>query len=173
MWISYDWLVVLVAKPCPTFATPWAATCQAPLTMGFSGQEYWSGLPFPSPGDLPDPGIKPRSPALQADSLPTELRGKPPHREISLCIRMSPPSWASLPPHPHPTSLGHLWASSWSPRVMQQFPTSIYFTHGNEYTLKLLFQFIPHSPSPPAPTSPFSVEESCVHSKDFIQGSFW
>ena len=45
--------------------------------MGFSRQEYWSGLPFPSPGDLPDPGIKPRSPALQADSLPTELWGKP------------------------------------------------------------------------------------------------
>ena len=43
--------------------------------MGFSGQEYWSGLPFPSPGDLPDPGIEPRSPALQADSLPTELSG--------------------------------------------------------------------------------------------------
>jgi len=46
---------------------------QAPLTIEFSSQEYWSGLPFPSPGDLPDPGIKPRSPALQADSLPNEL----------------------------------------------------------------------------------------------------
>ena len=45
--------------------------------MGFSGQEYWSGLPFPSPGDLPDPGIEPRSPALQADSLPSEPPGKP------------------------------------------------------------------------------------------------
>ena len=45
--------------------------------MGFSRQEYWSGLPFPSPGDLPDPGIKPRSPALQADALPSELPGKP------------------------------------------------------------------------------------------------
>ena len=45
--------------------------------MGFSRQEYWSGLPFPSPGDLPDPGIEPWSPALQADSLPTELQGKP------------------------------------------------------------------------------------------------
>ena len=45
--------------------------------MGFSGQEYWSGLPFPSPGDLPNPGIEPGSPALQADSLPTELLGKP------------------------------------------------------------------------------------------------
>ena len=48
---------------------------QAPLSMGFSRQEYWSGLPFPSPGHLPDPGIEPRSPALQADSLPTELPG--------------------------------------------------------------------------------------------------
>ena len=52
---------------------PWAVTCQAPLSMGFSRQQYWSGLPFLSPGDLPDPGIGPRSPALQAASLPTEL----------------------------------------------------------------------------------------------------
>ena len=52
-------------------------SCQAPLSMQFSGQEYWSGLPFPPPGDVPDPGIETRSPALQADSLPTELGGKP------------------------------------------------------------------------------------------------
>ena len=63
----------LVTKLCPTLAIPWTVTCQAPLSMGFSRQEYWSGLPFPS---LPDPGIEPRSPALQADSLPTELQGK-------------------------------------------------------------------------------------------------
>ena len=63
----------LVAKSCPTLATPWTVARQAPLSMGFSKQEYWSGLPFPSPGDLPNPGIEPRSPALQADSLPTEL----------------------------------------------------------------------------------------------------
>ena len=68
---------VLVAKSCPTLATPWTVACQAPLSMGFSRQEYWSGVPLPSPGDLPDPGIKPGSPALQADSLPTELLGKP------------------------------------------------------------------------------------------------
>ena len=52
---------------------PWTVACQAPLSMGFSRQEYWSGLPFPSPGDLPDPGIEPRSPALQADDLPTSM----------------------------------------------------------------------------------------------------
>ena len=63
----------LVSKSCPTLATPWTVASQAPLSMGFPRQEYWSGLPFPSPGDLPNPGIEPRSPALQADSLPTEL----------------------------------------------------------------------------------------------------
>ena len=59
---------------CLTLVIPWI--CQAPLSMGFSRQEYWSGLPFPSPGDLPNPGIEPRSPALQANDLPNELRGK-------------------------------------------------------------------------------------------------
>ena len=56
---------------------PRTVACQAPLSMEFSRQEYWSGLPFPSPGDLPDTQIEPRSPAPQADSLPTELQGKP------------------------------------------------------------------------------------------------
>ena len=59
------------------FATPWTVACQAPLSMGFSTQEYWSGLPFPSPEDLPNPGIKPGSPALQADALSSEPPGKP------------------------------------------------------------------------------------------------
>ena len=59
-----------------TFATPWTVTHQASLSMGFSRQEYWSGLPFPSPGDLPNPGIEPTS-ALQADSLPLSHLGSP------------------------------------------------------------------------------------------------
>ena len=63
----------LVAKLCPTLATPWTTACQAPPSMGFSRQEYQSGLPFPSPGDFPDPGLTPGSPAVQAASLPTEL----------------------------------------------------------------------------------------------------
>ena len=54
---------------------PWTVTCQAPLSMEFSRQEYWSGLPFPSPGDLPNPGIEPGSAALQADSLLSESPG--------------------------------------------------------------------------------------------------
>ena len=59
------------------FATPWAVAYQAPPSMGFSRQEYYSGLPFPSPGDLPDPGIKPWSPAFQSDALTPEPPGKP------------------------------------------------------------------------------------------------
>ena len=66
----------LVAKSCPILAAPWTVACQAPPSMGFSRQEYWNGLPFPSPADLPDLGIESGSPILQAYSLPTELQGK-------------------------------------------------------------------------------------------------
>ena len=59
------------------FAAPWTTAYQIPLSMGFSRQECWSGLPFPSPGDLPDPKIEPGSPTLQADALPSEPPGKP------------------------------------------------------------------------------------------------
>ena len=58
------------------FANPWTVAYQAPPSVGFSRQEYWSRLPFPSPGDLPNPGIEPGSPALQADALPSEPPGK-------------------------------------------------------------------------------------------------
>ena len=57
------------------FATPWTVAHQTSPSMEFSRHEYWSGLPFPSAGDLPDPGIEPRSPALQADALPSEPPG--------------------------------------------------------------------------------------------------
>ena len=63
-----------IAQSCLTLATPWTVAHQAPLSMGFSRQEYWNGLPCPSLGDLPDPGIEPWSPALQAESLSTELQ---------------------------------------------------------------------------------------------------
>ena len=64
-------------SPVQLFVTPWTVAQQAPLSMEFSRQEHWSGLPFPSPGDPPYPGVKPRSPALQVDSLPSEPPGKP------------------------------------------------------------------------------------------------
>ena len=56
--------------------TPWTVAYQAPLSIGFSRQEHWSGVPLPSPGDLPDPGVEPGSRALQADALPSEPPGK-------------------------------------------------------------------------------------------------
>ena len=60
-------------------ATPWTIAYQVPLSMGFFRKEYWSGLPFSSPGHLPDPGIESVSPAFQADSLPLSPKGSPPH----------------------------------------------------------------------------------------------
>ena len=66
------------------FATPWTVVYQAPPSMGFFSQEYWSGLPFPSLGNLPNPGIEPRSPVLQADALPSELPRKPSSRKTEL-----------------------------------------------------------------------------------------
>ena len=74
---SMKWSEVKSLSRVRLFATPWTVAYQAPPSMGFSRQECWSGLPFPSPGDLPDPGIEPRSQALQADALLSEPPGKP------------------------------------------------------------------------------------------------
>ena len=65
-------------SPVQLLVTPWTVDHQAPLSMGLSRQEYWSGFPCPPPGDLPNPGVEPRSPAWQADSLPLVPHGKPP-----------------------------------------------------------------------------------------------
>ena len=69
------------------FGTPWTVAYQAPLSMGFSWQEYWSVLPFPSTGNLADPGSEPRSPALQADTLLSEPPGKPPLLLLLLLLK--------------------------------------------------------------------------------------
>ena len=75
------------------FVTPRTVARQAPLCMKFSRREYWSGLPFPSPGDLPNPGIEPRSPTLQADALPSEPSGNPithtPSNEWTMTVAIS------------------------------------------------------------------------------------
>ena len=68
---------VIVSHLCLLFATLWTVACQAPLSVEFCRQEYWIRLPFPSPGDLLNPGIEPRSPLLQANSLPSEPPRKP------------------------------------------------------------------------------------------------
>ena len=101
--ISTDNLVKLLSRVW-LFVIPWTVAYQAPLSMEFSKQEYWSGLPFPSPWDLPDPGIKPGSPALQADSLPTELlinfckkkKKKNNNMELLNCASESKPSLQNL-----------------------------------------------------------------------------
>ena len=72
---SVYWKKVKTLSRVRLFATPWTVANQAPPSMGFSRQEYWSGFLFPSPGDLPDPGIEPRSPAFQADALSSEHQG--------------------------------------------------------------------------------------------------
>ena len=73
----YACLCVLSHSAVSDSAILWPVAHQAPLPVRFSRQEYWGGLPFPSPGDLPDPGIEPRSPVLQADALTSEPPGKP------------------------------------------------------------------------------------------------
>ena len=83
-----SWAVSLVAKSCLTLETPWTIACQAPLSMGFPRQEYWSGLPFPSLRDLPDPGIKPVSPALTGGFFTTEPPRKLLSRVYLICFQI-------------------------------------------------------------------------------------
>ena len=100
------------------FVTPRTVAHQVPLPMEFSRQEYWSGLPFPSLGDLPDPGIEPRSPALQEDPLQTEPPGKPYaslKTNISLIFIYA---WSSVW-----YSIVHLCTSCWWKFQLYQFPT--------------------------------------------------
>ena len=88
---------MLGTQPC-LFEIPWTVAHQVPLSMGFSRQEYRTGLPFPSPGDLPNPGIKPRSPTLRADFLPSEPPGKLIKKDrIHIHILMSAKSLRSCP----------------------------------------------------------------------------
>ena len=94
------WVVGLVAQSCLTLATPWAVAYQAPLSVGFSRLECWSGLPFPPPGDLPRPGIKPRLLHWQTDALPVSHLGLkkgenvcPPSSAVSQNIWKANASW--------------------------------------------------------------------------------
>ena len=77
------------------FSTPWAVARQVPPSMGYSRQEYWSGLPFPSPGDIPNPGIEPGSPTMRAESLPSEPPEKPKvttttKKKVSSMLKVTP-----------------------------------------------------------------------------------
>ena len=76
----------ILTNSCPTLWDSWTVDCQAPLSMEFSMKECWSGLPFPSPGALPNPGIKPRSPASQADSYCLSRQGMDTYKYIHIYI---------------------------------------------------------------------------------------
>ena len=96
-------------------ATQWIVDCQAPLSVGFSRQEYWSGLPCPSPGDLSNSGIKPRCPALWTNSLPTKPLGKPQWVNSNAFINMKcifPNLWVGLLSHPSESLLALQMAPS-------------------------------------------------------------
>ena len=83
------------------FATPWTVAHQAPPFMGFFRKEYWSGLPYPSPGDLPDPGIEPRSPTLQANAL-TSAAATAAAKSLQSCLTLCDPIDGSSPGSPIP-----------------------------------------------------------------------
>ena len=85
--VIFPYLSMKLLSRVRLFATPWIVAHQAPPSMGFSRQEYWSGLPFLSAGHLPDPGIEPRSPTMQADALPSEPPGNPSH--IYRCLKQN------------------------------------------------------------------------------------
>ena len=89
---SMSWCTVESGKWSRSVVSPWAVAYQAPPSMGFFRQEYWNGLPFPSPGDLPDLGIEPGSPTLQADALPAKPPGKPSHSRHSIEVSSLVPS---------------------------------------------------------------------------------
>ena len=137
------------------FATLWTVAYQAPPSMEFSRQEYWSGLPFPSPWDLPHPGIEPGSPALRADSLPSELQGKPHINIYPLPFRPPSQPAPSCPSRPSQSTglsfLGHTAASHCCLFYAWQH------IHANA-TLSIC----PPFPSPAVSTSPFSA--LCLYS---------
>ena len=150
------------------FATSWTGACQAPLSMGFSRQEYWSRLPFPSPGDLPNSGIEPGSPALQTESespggsdflkkdiykcqkissmvkelwlapFPLNIILNALARVVDICKHISPPCWTS--PRPHSTPVGHHRALSWALCATQQLPLVIFTC--SVYMSAVISQFI-------------------------------
>ena len=118
-WVS-EWVKSL--SLVRLFATPWTVAYQAPPSMGFSRQEYWGRLPFPSPGDLPDPGIEPRSPAFQADTLTSEPPGKPWHF-FPTDQETSSWRWAYLPQTTEQTrSQEARWTGLPSPNTQVQSP---------------------------------------------------
>ena len=114
---SWSMILLLLFSRCRVhlFATPWTVACQAPLSMAFLRQEYWSGLPFPSPGDLPSPGIEPASPALTGRFFTPEPPGKPQSMTLAFLISFPWENWKDLRLYSlrKVTEGNPTWARSW------------------------------------------------------------
>ena len=132
-WISHACMLSCFGR-VQLFASQWAIVHQVPLSMGFSRQEYWSGLLCPPPGDLPDPGIEPvslLSPVLAGECFTTSANWEAGNSLVYtyilslLDLLPTPGSHLTLPPHPSP--LGHHRALSWAPCAVQHLPTSYLF----------------------------------------------
>ena len=134
MHFHFNHLEVKSLSHVQFFATPWTVAHQAPPSMGFSRQEYWSGLPFPFPGDLPDPGIEPRSPAFQADTLTSKLPGKP-FKHLGKCKCVSCWTWPLL------TDKNWWWSLKW-----WHFSSGILYIHTEVISgpLELLLLWVQH-----------------------------
>ena len=145
------------AQSCPTFVAPWTVACQAPLSMEFSGQEYWNALLFPPPGDLPDPGIKLTSPALQGRFFTTGPGTKqapppptPPHTQTGLLNEALGCSVQfSSVAQSCPTLCNPVNRSSTGLPVHHQHPESPQ-THVHQISDAIQPSHPPSSPSPPA-----------------------
>ena len=173
VFISSLWFISFSVKSLShgrLFVTPWAIAYQAPPSMGFSRQEYWSGLLFPSPGDLPDPEIKPGSPMLWADTWPSDPPGKPFH---------------SLEPGKHSQSKSFILLLSASKSSLGiPFPTDTHFNFSNSNLLissffchKIIFDskfimllLIPHRFYRLKSSDPYSL---LCHIKTSCPGSFY
>ena len=152
-WISF---VVVQRLSCVWLcATPWTVACQALLSMGFSRKEYWSGLLFPSPRNLPNPGIKPASPALAGGSFTEPQRKEA--QWIAICIHMSPPCWASLPPRPPSQPSRAPQSCKLRCLCFMQVPISYLFCTCSVYMSILIPQFVQPSPSPTGSTGQWAI----------------
>ena len=137
--ILYDWNIknkqTCHRSVVSNSVSSWTVADQAPLSMGFSRQEYWSGLPFSPPGDLPDPGIEPWSPALWADALPSKPPGKPQYVKKNVPYPLPRLSWILL-----------LLSSSWWSSLYQPLQLSDY--HLPFFCLSFKPSQLPGIPSP-------------------------
>ena len=137
---------MLVAQSCLALCNPMDCMLPGPVSMGFSRQEYWSGLPFPSPGDLPDPRL----------NLVSAIQWS----KSAICTHVSPPSWASLTP---PTCISYPSRSSQSTELSSLCHAADPhdpFTHGTVCMSVLVSHFVPPFPSSPVCTCPLSTSAS-------------